>query len=92
MPISIDRDRIESIAAKCSTSSQNMQAEAETMQQQMAELREALAGIPNLALADRFGEWQQLFSKMNTSLEQSNAYLQGVIRTVDEFIASLGRM
>lgn len=91
MTIVVNPDEIRSIAARCSASSQNIQQEASTMQQQMSSLREALSGIPNLAMADRFEEWQQLFSKLSTSLEESNQYLRGVVNTVENFVNSLGR-
>ena len=91
MPITIDRDNIQAIASRCMTSSNNIQSEAATMQAQMVALHDALAGIPNLALADRFTEWQQLFSRMSTALDESNRYLNGVIQTVDTFVASLGQ-
>lgn len=91
MTIVINPDEIRSIASSCSASSQTIQQEAATMQRQMTSLREALSGIPNLAMADRFDEWQQLFSKLSTSLEESNQYLQGVVNTVENFVNSLGR-
>ena len=91
MPITIDRDNIQAIASRCMASSNTIQNEASTMQAQMTALREALSGIPNLALADRFTEWQQLFARMSTALEESNQYLGGVIRSVDAFVASLGQ-
>ena len=91
MAITIDRDNIQTIASRCIASSNTIQSEAATMQAQMVALREALAGIPNLALADKFTEWQQLFGRMSTALEESNRYLNGVIQTVDTFVASLGQ-
>ena len=91
MTIVINPDEIRSIASSCSASSQTIQQEAATMQRQMTSLREALSGIPNLAMADRFDEWQQLFSKLSTSLEESNQYLQGVVNSVENFVNSLGR-
>ena len=90
MPFTIDRDAIESIAGKCQTSGNNIQTEAANMKTQMEALRNALQGIPNLAMADRFNEWNALFTKMSQSLEESNAYLRQVVQTVDNFVRSLG--
>jgi WXG100 family type VII secretion target len=89
--IVIRTEDIESIAARCQTSSQNIQSEATTMQQQITALREALSGIPNLAIADRLDEWQQLLNKLSTSLQDSQQYLHGVLQAVDDFVAGLGR-
>ncbi len=91
MKINIDVDQIQSIASRCQTSSQTIQQEATTMQRQVAALREALAGVPNLAMAERLDEWQQLLTKLSTSLQDSQQYLQGVVRSVDDFVNNLGR-
>lgn len=91
MPIIVDRERLEAIASACTTSSNTMQQEATNMRKQMDEFREALSGISNLALADRFNEWNSLFNKMSQALEESNAYLKNVINSVDDFVARLGQ-
>ena len=91
MPISIDVQQLTQIAATCQASSNTIQEEAARMQQQMQQLREALSGIPSLSLADRFDEWNRLFADMSNKLEESNHYLNNVVSTVDQFVASLGR-
>lgn len=91
MRIDIDVEQIQDIANRCQTSSQTIQQEATTMQQQMTALRDALSGVPNLAMADRLDEWQQLLNKLSTSLQDSQQYLQGVVHSVEDFVAGLGR-
>ena len=89
-PIHIDPGAITSIANTCQRTSQELMTQASTMQNQMQQLREALQGIPRLAMADRFDEWNQMFTKLSSSLSESNAYLNKVVQQVDEFVASLG--
>ena len=91
MPIHIDPDQIQQIAAACQRSSETIQTEASTMRTQMEQLQEALAGFPHLAMADRFQEWNSLFSQLSTALADSNSYLNSVVASVNEFVAQLGR-
>lgn len=89
-PIRIDRDQIAAIASKCQTSGTTIQEQAHLMKQYMDELQTALAGIPRLSMSDRFAEWNSQFASLSNSLEESNKYLNGVVQTVDNFVAQLG--
>jgi WXG100 family type VII secretion target len=89
-PIRIDPGAITQIANTCQQTSNELMSQAQTMQSQMTQLRDALQGIPRLSMADRFDEWNQMFNKLSTSLGESNTYLQNLVRQVDEFVASLG--
>ena len=90
-PIQIDPAAITQIASTCKTTSSDLMTQAQTMQTQMSALQDALRGIPRLAMADRFDEWNRLFNQLSTSLAESNDYLSTVVRQVDEFVASLAR-
>lgn len=90
-PIRIDPGAITQIANTCKSTSNDLMTQAQTMQTQMNELRNALQGIPRLAMADRFDEWNRLFGQLSTSLQESNSYLNNVVQQVDEFVAALGR-
>lgn len=86
---SINPEQIQQIAATCQRSSDTIQNEAATMRAQMAQLQEALAGFPHLAMADRFQEWNSLFNQLSQALGESNGYLNQIVQTVDQFVASL---
>jgi WXG100 family type VII secretion target len=89
--IRVDPDQIQQIAAACQRSSENIQGEAANMQRQMQQLQEALAGVPNIALAQKFEEWNGQFSSLASALADSQKYLNSVVQSVEDFVAALGR-
>lgn len=91
MAIRIDPQQIQQIAGACQRSSETIQGEATNMRSQMQQLQEALAGVPNIALAQKFEEWNRQFSQLSQSLQESQQYLSSVVRSVDDFVIGLGR-
>lgn len=91
MAIRVDPDQIQQIAAACQRSSETIQGEAANMQSQMQQLQEALAGVPNIALAHKFEDWNRQFSQLAQALAESQQYLTSVVNSVEEFVAALGR-
>jgi WXG100 family type VII secretion target len=91
MAIRVDPEQIQQIAAACQRSSENIQGEAANMRNQMQQLQEALAGVPNIALANKFEEWDGQFGQLASALADSQKYLSSVVQSVEEFIAALGR-
>jgi WXG100 family type VII secretion target len=89
--IRVDPEQIQQIAAACQRSSDNIQGEAANMQSQMRQLQEALAGVPNIALAQKFEEWNSQFTALASALKESRQYLTSVVNSVEEFVAALGR-
>lgn len=89
--IRIETEDLRTIAASCQTSSENMTTEATNIRNQIANLHQALQGIPQLALADHFDQLNRIFSQVSDALAESNTYLNDVVAKVENFVASLGQ-
>ncbi|MGH2485043.1 MAG: WXG100 family type VII secretion target, partial [Ktedonobacterales bacterium] len=89
--IRIETEDLRTIAASCQTSSENMTTEATNIRTQIANLHQALQGVPQLALADHFDQLNRIFSQVSDALAESNTYLNDVVAKVESFVASLGQ-
>lgn len=90
MAIVIDREQILAAANATRESGNMIESEAGKMRRNVANLREALKGIPRLAVADDLEHLDQLLAQVSESLAQSDNYLKDVVNKVDAFVASLG--
>lgn len=89
MPIQLDPEQVRSIAKSCRASGNAIERQAQTMNSQMQELREALSGVPHVGLEDRFNEWSQLFRKLSESLHESHTFLNSIADRIDKLVADL---
>jgi WXG100 family type VII secretion target len=89
MPYQLDPDKVRDIARRCRDSGNTIQDQAQNMNRQMQELREALSGVPQVGLEDRFNEWSQLFRKLSESLQDSHSFLNSIADRVDNLIRDL---
>lgn len=89
MPISFDPEELKRIAGNCQASSGRLDEEATTMRTQLGQLEEAIQGIPQLAMADRFQELNQSLAQLSRTLEESNAYINNIAARVDKFVIEL---
>ncbi len=88
--ISINPEQIEAAASAFRASGRTIDGEASKMRANVANLREALRGIPRIAVAEDLEHLDALLARVSESLAQSDTYLKDVVNKVNEFVASLG--
>ncbi|HEY1388201.1 MAG TPA: WXG100 family type VII secretion target [Ktedonobacterales bacterium] len=89
MTIQLDPERVRTIANSCRNSGDAIEQQAQTMNSQMQQLQEALAGVPQVGLEDRFNEWSQLFRKLSESLHESHTFLNSIADRIDRLVTDL---
>lgn len=89
MTISLDPEELKRIASACQSSSGRLDEEAGTMRSQLTQLEEAIRGIPQLAMADRFQELNQALAQLSQTLEESNSYITSIAARVEKFVIEL---
>jgi WXG100 family type VII secretion target len=89
MAIQLDPDAVRRIANSCRNSSDAIEQQAQTMNSQMEELRNALSGVQQVGLEDRFNEWSQLFRKLSESLHESHTFLNSIADRIDRLVTDL---
>lgn len=89
-PFSFNPQQILDTAAACRSSRETISGEAAKMRTQVANLREALKGVPRIAAADDLENLDGLLTRVTDALSQSDSYLKDVVNKVNAFVASLG--
>ena len=77
------------IASACQASSGRLDEEAATMRSQLNQLEEAIQGIPQRAMADRFQELNQALAQLSKTLEESNTYINNIVTRIEKFETDL---
>ena len=88
---SFDLERIRTIASTCRASGEQINTEASTLRTQIANLHEAMQGVPNIGVAEDFDGLNRLLTQVSDALSQSDSFLQQVVNKVEEFVTSLGQ-
>ena len=90
-PVSFDPQRLMQIASACQSSSGRLTDEAANMKTQLAELQDAVRGIPQIAQADRFDQLNRMLSQLSQALDESNSYVRSIATRVETFVSDLQR-
>ncbi|HEX8733422.1 MAG TPA: hypothetical protein VF725_15340 [Ktedonobacterales bacterium] len=90
--ISFNLPLILEIEGACRGSSETLDTEAKHLNTQLGKLEEAIRGVPNLAMAEKFEEVQQLLTRLSTSMEEAQTYLTRVRMQAEDFAEKLQQL
>ena len=88
-PIHVDPELLQQVSSACQASSGRLNEEAANMRSQLAQLQEALQGVPRIAMADRFQQLNSTLAQLSTTLEESDSYIRGIVARVEQFVIEL---
>lgn len=89
MPVNLDADRIRAIASSCRRSGDAIEQQAQAMNANMQELRQALSGVPHMRLEDKFAEWNSNFKQLSQALQESHGFLNSIADRIETLVKQL---